>query len=330
MCIFGAFSVQSLIERAVYIDLITPMADPEENDKNILQKINTIIPYLNGNDPKVLISARFGPDILGNKKRYGSTVMRNKRYLMLLYFANLTEFFRSFGHKIDGGYFFSVRDLERIAISHALTHKVKYDRSHALRHFLDYPKEQVIHIVKEVPRKKDESKTTRTDLFALSEKGAQFCENIMYHLIPDTENEKLDQKSITKIEMLSDISSPHELIKKTEIAFLSLSEYTHRSEIELIMKYRKFFGRQNELKNLHSHMENCNKIMTIVGDSGIGKTRLSLEFALQVQNQEDEINGWQVYFIHPYREFKPTSFDRRTLLILDDAARYQDLDSRDG
>src|SRR5437899_7967908 len=117
----------------------------------------------------------------------------------------------------------------------------------------------------------------------------------MYNLIPDTENEKNDQKSISNVEVLSDISSHYELIKKTEITFLSLSEYTHRSEIEPIMKYRKFFGRQNELMKLRTHMENSNKIMIIVGDSGIGKTRLSLEFALQVQNQEDEINSWKVY-----------------------------------
>jgi tetratricopeptide (TPR) repeat protein len=156
------------------------MVTTEEADSSLLRKINAITPYLNGHDPKVLIPVDFGPEKMANDRRYGPTVMRPQRYLMLLYFANLREPFRlSFGHNIDGMFFFSVRGLERIAYSRELTHKVKYDRSHARRHFLDYPEEQVTHVVKYIPQKKDESKTTRTDLFALTENGIQFCKNIM-------------------------------------------------------------------------------------------------------------------------------------------------------
>jgi hypothetical protein len=112
----------------------------EETDNSLLRKFNAIIPYLNGHDPKVLIPVNFGPEKMANDRRYGPTVMRHQRYLMLLYFAKLRESFRSFGHDINDVFFFSVRGLERIAYHRDLTHKVKYDRSHALRHFLDYPK----------------------------------------------------------------------------------------------------------------------------------------------------------------------------------------------
>jgi tetratricopeptide (TPR) repeat protein len=264
------------------------MADTDEDDKK-LQKINTIIPYLNGNDPKVVIPASFGPDILGYKKRYGPTVMRKQRYLMLLYFAKLTEFFRSFGHNIDGRFFFSVRDLERIAISHGLTHKVKYDRSHALRHFLDYPKEQVIHIVKEVPQKKDKSKTIRTDLFALTEKGEQSCENIMYNLIPDTGNERFNRKlSNNLVEKCDEPKS--ELYQSFGLDWLTNDYFDfHKTTEKDFDNWKKGFEfdlpsikagrelrRETLIADIKSKLENDGKLL-IVGPSGSSKSTILME-----------------------------------------------------
>jgi hypothetical protein len=53
---------------AVYIGLIRPLAEMDENDKDLLEKINTIIPSLNGLDPDKLVPMTFGPHNMAKNK----------------------------------------------------------------------------------------------------------------------------------------------------------------------------------------------------------------------------------------------------------------------
>src|SRR5205823_3059303 len=138
----------------------------------------------------------------------------------------------------------------------------------------------VIHLEKNVPTKKDPSQAKRTDLFSLTEKGERYCMKIVDNLISALPEDKrikhiktlnIHSQKITALKT----EGHHELVKKTESTFLSYSEYASRTEIKPIMKYKKFFGREDELKKLHTYIQN-KKIIIIVGDSGIGKTRLSL------------------------------------------------------
>ena len=49
----------------------------------------------------------------------------------------------------------------------------------------------------------------------------------------------------------------------------------------------------------------------------------------QLQNKnknDDKAECWNAYFIHPNRHFSPAQFSGHTLLVLDDGAKYRDLE----
>ncbi|MCD6209732.1 MAG: hypothetical protein J7J01_02350 [Methanophagales archaeon] len=69
-------------------------------------------------------------------------------------------------------------------------------------------------------------------------------------------------------------------------------------------------------------MENDKEVFVITGEGGFGKTRLAIEFARQVAN-----DNWDVYFIDRDKDFKHSVVSivlsgKSVLLILDDASRY--------
>lgn len=154
-----------------------------------------------------------------------------------------------------------------------------------------------------------------SNLFALTEKGEQYCKEIINELIlclPEAKRPTMASKA----EIQESI--------KPRNPFLRLEEYCKRSDIRPVLKYNRFFGRKQELNELHNFLQpSAEKIMIIFGDSGIGKTRLILQFATQVENHKDMETRWNVYFIHPYETFQVQPLEK-TLLILDDAARYPD------
>ncbi len=184
---------------AVYIGLITPMAEFDENDKDLLQKINTIIPSINGLDPDKLVPMSFGPHNMAKNKYYGPKVMTKPRYLILLYVAGRVEHFKSdFGLQIDNNIYFSARSLEKIANYKGFKQRIEYDRTRAVKdHYLHF-EGLVIHRRKEVPNKKDPSKTTFTDLVALTKKGQEYCETKVETLLTTFPEERRPKQKLTK------------------------------------------------------------------------------------------------------------------------------------
>ncbi len=114
-------------------------------------------------------------------------------------------------------------------------------------------------------------------------------------------------------------------IKKVilESPLIPLVEFKKRAEIKPLLKYQKFIGRQNELDKLHKFLNDDQKIMLITGRGGIGKTRLAIEFADQIEGK-----NFTVYFIHPEIELKFGALQAtdNILLILDEAASYSYID----
>jgi len=129
--------------------------------------------------------------------------------------------------------------------------------------------------------------------------------------------EEIEEKK--KEELDSILNQIAELI--TEKPLIPLREFEERPEIKPLLEYKKFIGRQEELKELHTFLaDDSKKIMVVSGEGGTGKTRLAIEFARQTEDK-----NWSVYFIHPVKLFKcfgviPSS--GKILLILDDASRY--------
>jgi len=133
--------------------------------------------------------------------------------------------------------------------------------------------------------------------------------------------EEIEEKK--KEELDSILDKIAELI--TEKPLIPLREFEERSDIKQLLEYKRFIGRQVELKELHTFLaDDSRKIMFVSGEGGTGKTRLAIEFARQT-----EAKNWSVYFIHPNKPFKyfgaiPSS--GKILLILDDASRYIERD----
>ncbi|MCW3137277.1 MAG: ATP-binding protein [Methanophagales archaeon] len=106
-----------------------------------------------------------------------------------------------------------------------------------------------------------------------------------------------------------------------ENPLVSLEEFEKRPEIKPLLEY-EFVGRESELGELHEFLENDKEVFVITGEGGFGKTRLAIEFARQVAN-----DNWDVYFIDRDKDFKHSVVSivlsgKSVLLILDDASRY--------
>ena len=106
-----------------------------------------------------------------------------------------------------------------------------------------------------------------------------------------------------------------------ENPLVSLEEFEKRPEIKPLLEY-EFVGRESELRELHEFLENNKEVFVITGEGGFGKTRLAIEFARQIAN-----DNWDVYFIDRDKDFKHSVVSivlsgKNVLLILDDASRY--------
>lgn len=107
-------------------------------------------------------------------------------------------------------------------------------------------------------------------------------------------------------------------------SFLTLDAYLKRTDVEPLMNY-KFIGRRNELNHLDRFLDNNEKVKAIIGEGGLGKTRLAIEFARKVIAEVD----WDVYFVRsdsePFRNLNRLRGDK-ILIILDEATRCTDRD----
>jgi nucleoside phosphorylase len=105
-----------------------------------------------------------------------------------------------------------------------------------------------------------------------------------------------------------------------ERTLLTLSQFKERAENSRLQEH-DFIGRRAELANLYHFLDDSDKkIRLILGYGGIGKTRL----AIQIAEKLEELGDWNVYFVRPQRGFCPFIIKGKTLLVLDEASRYED------
>jgi hypothetical protein len=155
----------------------------EEDAESFLEKINKIIPCLNGHDPETLKQMDYGPPKPAKSKFYGpkvGVVIKNK-HLLLLYIGKRIQLLKADGKEIEGLICFSPRSLERVANYQGFRpDKIEYERTHAVKHYLKYKDEGLVFHRKE----------GGTNLFALTEKGEQYCKDIINELtlaVPEKE-----------------------------------------------------------------------------------------------------------------------------------------------
>jgi len=261
--------------------------------------INVLSDYF----PKIILAL----NELGNQE--GASL---KRFMITLFGASISTYRKS-GVEFENSVYFSVTMLYKIAQDKAkiFNREIRFDNSRISekKYYTHAKDENYIKIKKHLPGRE------RGTYIALTEKGKAFCEEIIREHLPQNERSKLE-------EIILRVST------QNQQAFLAYSEFRLRTDIDPLLKYKEFVGRENNIKKLFNFLCNINKkIMIVTGENGIGKTRLVLEFAKQLQskNKETESDYWHVYFIHPNRDFSTVSLKGLTLLVLDDGAKYRDL-----
>ncbi|MGC2574070.1 MAG: DUF2080 family transposase-associated protein [Candidatus Nitrosopolaris sp.] len=163
-------------------------------------------------------------DKLADDKHYGPKVMAKVRYLILLYVAGRLERFRIFGLQEGNNIYFSARILEKIANDRCFRpEKIKFERSRAIENYY-LPRVgdgMIIHIQREVPTKKDSSKSILTDLVTLTEKGNESCQRMKRR---STRHVSEVTAMASKFGNSAKIIVPRSWLRKRVIAFLH-SEY---------------------------------------------------------------------------------------------------------
>jgi len=104
---------------------------------------------------------------------------------------------------------------------------------------------------------------------------------------------------------------------------LSPNEFQARQENKSIFgSFKHFIGRDAEFTMLNEFLNHStDKIRIIAGDGGVGKTRLGIEFS-----KSDYVKDWDVYFVHPEKDFTDFILEKPTLFILDEFSRYKHQD----
>lgn len=270
----------------------------DSNADTLSERVMSIIPIINGQGT--------------NSLHY-----RIERYLIILCIA--TQDYSYNGEEFDKLYYFTISKLGKIASS--LFTPIKYDRSRiALKIYKICQKYGYVNI----------KKVNGDTYVAVTKKGQDTSQKMIKNLILKLPQEmRPTQTQINKVEISGSSPSSSSISPQNQQVFLDYNGYRMRTDIDPLLKYKKFVSREYEIQKLFNFLGNIKKkIMIITGKNGIGKTRLVLEFARQLQskNKRPESDYWHIYFIHPNRDFIPVSLKGPTLLVLDDGIKYQDLD----
>ncbi len=274
------------------------MAVKDADDEFFREIIKAIIPSLNGHDPDKLVQVDYGVDRLADNKLYGRKVMANIRYLILLYVAGRLELFRTFGLQEDNNTYFSAQDLKRVAINKCFQpEQIIFERSRAIEnHYLPRVKDgMVIHIQREVRKKKDSSKPILTDLVALTEKGKESCERIVEGLLATIPEQKRPKPKLSKNVVPTDQAGNNDKDFEKDCQSFGLNwlrhdyfEYHKSTEIDFdnwkngfefdlpSIKAHKELRREALIADIKSKLENEGKLL-IVGQSGSSKTTVLKE-----------------------------------------------------
>ncbi|WP_440948303.1 hypothetical protein ACSAZL_08780 [Methanosarcina sp. T3] len=153
----------------------------------------------------------------------------------------------------------------------------------------------------------------------------EYLQNILDMSLEEYCSQLKKELEKTKIETVKSIlESVTKNIKESPL--LTLDEFESRTENRDVCskEYSKFVGRQDDLNSLKDFVTiSSDKILILTGPGAIGKTRLSIEFARLMRR---EIEDWDVYFIHRENNFNKFRARKYTLLILDEASRYPEIE----
>ena len=104
--------------------------------------------------------------------------------------------------------------------------------------------------------------------------------------------------------------------------FITPEDFKKKGEMQWVMKYT-FVGREEELMQLHDFLEHSHeKSRVLIGEGGVGKTRLVIKFADKIASTD-----WTIYFINHATDFRLPPIHEKLLLILDESSKYKDIDS---
>ena len=140
----------------------------KEEDSVFVEKINRVIPFLNGIEPETLEEVDYASPKPAKSVLYGPNVgiVKKNRYLALLYIGKRIQLLRDDGEQIEGLVYFSPRKILRIAnYTGFKPHKIKFERTRAAKQYMEYKDEGLI----------DHRPGAKDDLFAITEKGEQYC-----------------------------------------------------------------------------------------------------------------------------------------------------------
>jgi hypothetical protein len=235
-----------------------------DNDQALLEKVIATLPYLNGLDPNKRMPVDFGTEKPANNRFYGPKVMKKARHLVLLYLARNVEIFKTRGKVFGHLHYFTRTTLEKVAGYDAFKPDyIKFVRQRADKDFEDYRKQGLVELKKHQGQK----------YWSLTPKGVKAATRIINNLLQCLPTDKVPLQTVAT-ESLGVLS---------EYPLLSFFEYVTRKDVEHILKYKKFTGRDDELRSLNNLISSGKKIFALVGPSGIGKTRLMLEFSREEQ-----------------------------------------------
>jgi hypothetical protein len=251
------------------------------------------------------------PD-LNDTSKYGAHNAKIRRHLIVLYIATIYPSFCN-AAEIDNANnlrYFSGPLLQKVVKTVAKdwdTDRIKFNRPKSDEAYESCQNKGYVKIKRKAGNRK---------LFALTNEGIKHCQeivNLTYNPLIDPMAAKSDQTSKSMI--IDDL--------------LSFGQYCRRRDVQSTMsKYPIFVGRTEEKEVLNSFLKNhAQSIMLITGDGGTGKTRLILEFIKNLETDSSHKPLHEVYFVNPDRERFSPSLSNNTLLILDDASKFANLNS---
>ena len=310
----------------------------KEDSKNFIHKINEIIPYLNGLDPKNVNKMDYGPSQLAKNKIFGPNVMTMKRDLILLYIGKHVPIFSAEKEKgvkeINGIVYFTPYSLRKIANYHGFQpYPINYQYWHADKRYLKYKAEGLV-----------DTQRKETFLVTLTEKGEQCCNLIIDGLtlqVPEMRSK--DIKNVPGRPEIISLQSgfdeiKNELYHSYGLTWLPKDYFEfHKSNRNDLDNWRKGFPfelpsiksrqelrREGLIGDIKARLEKEKKIL-IIGQSGRLKSTILMELMCDYFDA-----GYEIFYNEGMSELKNIDglvnfiesrlkMNERILVAIDDA-----------
>jgi ABC-type multidrug transport system fused ATPase/permease subunit len=286
-------------------DIVINLANREED--MFVNRINKIIPLLNGYDLKELVEKEIGPPQPAKNKDFPPKAMTDDRYLALLFIgkriSNLKE---RYGNEIDGLTYFSAPSIKKIANYRRFDDKIDYHHYHAIDQiYLKYKDKLIDYKPKEKTKNGKTGKEGRADLVALTTEGDQYCKGLIDGLIHASEKGSAESKTVQTLSQLSDFDElQKELLNSYGLHWLArdyfefyksskldLDKWRKGFEFELhSIKSRQELRRERVINDIKTKLENERKIL-IIGQSGSSKSTILMELMCDYFDA-----GYEIFF----------------------------------